>query len=233
MLRGPAPCNLNRRIPHGSRERAGFVFPRGPPTGRLTFSSITFDLPLRFQPNFLQRTTFEWDLFEGPFGSRRRASTPSTDGKCKIEGGLFRVTLGRRALRRGSAWPIMLCKALLEDQGSQNLDRRCKNTHGKAPRSGPVAGTSRFGENRKMAENTFSGLAHARGGRLPEFFFQLVATIPASVSSSTLAQEARWIVLESDFRKLSANFPEALFRDCARAGGRRRWCLPRFRSLDQ
>jgi hypothetical protein len=95
-----------------------------------------------------------------------------------------------------------------------------KNTHRKAPRSGPVAGTSGFGENRKMAENTFSSLAHARGGRLPEFLFQLVATIPASVSSSTLAQETRWIVLESDFRKLSANFPEALFRDCARAGGR-------------
>ncbi len=137
----------------------------------------------------------------------------------KSKGGLFRVTLGGRARRRGTAWPVKLCRALLKDQGSQDLDRRFKNTHWKAARSGPVGGTSGFGENRKMAESTFSGLAHARGGRLPEFFFWPVATIQTSVLSSTLAQEARWIVLESDFRKLSANFPQALFRDCARAGG--------------
>lgn len=138
----------------------------------------------------------------------------------KSKGGPLRVTLGGRARRRGTAWPIKLRRALRKDQGSQDLDRRLKNTHWKLARSGPVGGTSAFGENQKMAENTFSGLAHARGGRLPEFFFWPVATIPTSALSLTLAQEARWIVLEAHFRKLSGNFPEALFRDCARARGR-------------
>jgi hypothetical protein len=59
-----------------------------------------------------------------PFWLKEKGFHAVNVRKCKIEGGLFGVTLGGRARRRRTAWRIKLCRALLKDQGSQDLDRR-------------------------------------------------------------------------------------------------------------